>query len=336
MLPLANQGYHVVAPDTRGYGRTVNRNNPGWITYDDDLWQFRLTNLVHDVVALALALGHKSVAAVVGHDFGSAIAGCCALVRPDFFKSVVLMSAPFPAPPTLPFDIRSQTSPQDPSPFSQFALLDGFLASVDPPRKHYTAYFSTRAANEDIHRPPQGLRNFLRAYFHMKSADWEGNDPRPLRNATEMPIMPNYYIMPLHETMAQVVEREAPSPEEIALNQWLTDSELSVFVQEFERTGFQGGLNRYRVMRDPRFVEELSLFAGKKIEIPAMFISGKKDWGVYQSPGAAQKMQISICTKMEEEDFVLVDGAGHWVQQEQAEKVVEHLSRFLKKVRTSC
>ena len=98
MLPLAQAGYHVVAPDHRGYGRTT-----GWdARYDGDVASFRFFNLVRDTLGLIAALGHCSVAAVVGHDFGSPLAAWCALLRPDVFSSVVLMSAPFGGPPGLP------------------------------------------------------------------------------------------------------------------------------------------------------------------------------------------------------------------------------------------
>src|SRR5882672_7328202 len=97
MPPLADAGYHVVAPDQRGYGRTT-----GWsANYDDDLRPFRLLNAVRDAVGLVAALGHRSAASVVGHDFGASIAAWCALVRPDVFRSVALMSAPFAGPPDL-------------------------------------------------------------------------------------------------------------------------------------------------------------------------------------------------------------------------------------------
>src|SRR5215472_7652365 len=100
MLPLAESGFRVVAPDLRGYGRTT-----GWSAdYDGDLHRFGILNAVRDVLALAFALGQRSVAAVVGHDFGASVAAWCALVRPDVFRSVVLMSAPFAGPPALPFD----------------------------------------------------------------------------------------------------------------------------------------------------------------------------------------------------------------------------------------
>ena len=98
--PLAAAGYHVVAPDQRGYGRTT-----GWDgAYDGDLDSFRLPNLVRDALGLVSALGYRSVAAVVGHDFGSPVAAYCALIRPDVFRSVALMSAPFGGPPRLPFN----------------------------------------------------------------------------------------------------------------------------------------------------------------------------------------------------------------------------------------
>jgi pimeloyl-ACP methyl ester carboxylesterase len=95
MLPLAAAGYHVVAPDQRGYGRTT-----GWDSaYDGDLDSFRIPNLVRDALGLVSALGYRSVAAVIGHDFGSPVAGFCAVIRPDVFRSAALMSAPFRGPP---------------------------------------------------------------------------------------------------------------------------------------------------------------------------------------------------------------------------------------------
>src|SRR4051794_41328986 len=64
MPALAAAGYHVVAPDQRGYGRTT-----GWSdAYDGDLAPFRMLNLVRDALGLVAALGAKQAAAVVGHD----------------------------------------------------------------------------------------------------------------------------------------------------------------------------------------------------------------------------------------------------------------------------
>src|SRR5215475_1117226 len=100
MLPLAAAGYRVVAPDQRGYGRTT-----GWdADYDGDLGSFRILNAARDALGLVAALDCRDVALVAGHDFGASVAAWCALVRPDVFRSVALMSAPFAGPPELPFD----------------------------------------------------------------------------------------------------------------------------------------------------------------------------------------------------------------------------------------
>src|SRR5438552_13789056 len=106
MPALAEAGYHVIAPDQRGYGRTT-----GWdATYDGDLNSFRLLNLVRDALGLVSAIGYRSVAAVVGHDFGSPVAAYCAVLRPDVFRSVVLVSAPFGGPPLLPFNTAKEVA----------------------------------------------------------------------------------------------------------------------------------------------------------------------------------------------------------------------------------
>src|SRR5262245_10569441 len=106
MLPIAAAGYHVFAPDLRGYGRTSGTD----VRFDDDLSPWRTLNEVTDMVALVSAFGYRSVAAVVGHDFGSPVAAWCAVARPDIFKSVVMMSAPFGGPPALPFNTASATT----------------------------------------------------------------------------------------------------------------------------------------------------------------------------------------------------------------------------------
>src|SRR5436305_7841101 len=107
MRPLAAAGFRVVAPDQRGYGRTT-----GWdAEYDGDLGSFRILNAVRDALGLVSALGHRDVALVAGHDFGASVAAWCALVRPDVFRSVALMSAPFAGPPALPFGTAENPPP---------------------------------------------------------------------------------------------------------------------------------------------------------------------------------------------------------------------------------
>ena len=319
MTPLADAGYHVFAPDVRGYGRT----SPAPITYDEDLRPFGNVNKIRDMLALVSALGYRSVDAVIGHDQGSPLAGWCACARPDVFRSVVMMSAPFGGPPSLPLNAANGQRPPVPTPDT---IYDD-LARLSPPRKHYQRYYQTREANENLWHSPQGLHAFLRAYYHMKSADWKQNHPAPLaaRTASEWAKMPRYYIMDLDKGMAEQVAVEMPTTAEIAANKWLPDSELRVYADEYGRTGFQGGLNGYR--GSPGDVD-LQLFAGRTIDVPASFMGGKSDWGVYQNPGALERLEKTVATNYK--GTHLVDGAGHWVQQEQPQVLSGLLLDFLK------
>jgi pimeloyl-ACP methyl ester carboxylesterase len=315
VLPvLAAAGFHVVAPDQRGYGRTS-----GWDDrHEGDLPSFHLLNLVKDMLGLLRALGVDRVASVIGHDFGSPVAAWCALLHPQVFRSAALLSAPFGGPPRPASAARSAV-----------AGLAESLAALHPPRKHYQWYFSTLAADADMRECPQGIHAFLRAYFHFKSADFRPNAPHPLKSwaADELAKMPKYYIMDLAKNMAQTVAEHAPSDGEAAHCAWLTDDELRIYAGEFARTSFRGGLKWYRNATDANGVAQLQAFAGRSIDVPCCFIAGKSDWGTYQSPGALQAMESSACSQFR--GVHLVEGAGHWVQQEQPAAVSELLINFV-------
>ena len=334
MLPLAKAGYHVIAPDQRGYGRSGGAD----VKFDDDLTPFSTLNRVRDMMALINALGHRNVTMVVGHDFGSPVAGWCALTRPDVFRSVVMMSAPFGGGAPLPFNTASAFARENLSELRRDGLApqpaaspnaDDELAKLAPPRKHYQTYYTTREANENMWHAAQGIHSFLRAYYHMKSADWTPNKPFPLASnaASEQAKLPRYYVMDLDKGMAEQVASEMPAAAQIASNKWLTDEELKVYASEYGRNGFQGGLQSYRVGRVPRLSAELQLFAGRTIDVPSLFVSGKSDWGVYQRAGSLDGMKRA-CTKFE--GVELVDGAGHWVQQERAAQVADRLVKFVR------
>ena len=321
MPSLAAAGYHVIAPDQRGYGRTT-----GWgADYDGDLNPFRLLNQVRDMLGLVSAFGYRSVDAVVGHDAGSSVAAWCALVRPDVFRAVALMSAPFAGPPPLPFN----TADGAPTP-KRDDPVHRELAALPRPRKHYQWYYSTREANANMHHARQGVHDFLRAYYHHKSADWKDNVPYPLKawTASELAKLPTYYTMDLDKGMAETVAAEMPSPSQIAANKWLPDNELAFYSAEYARTGFQGGLQWYRCGTSGAFIPELQTFSGRTIDVPSCFISGKQDWGTYQRPGVFETMQTTACTRML--GCHLVERAGHWVQQEQPEQVSRLLLEFFK------
>lgn len=320
VLPaLAAAGYHAVAPDQRGYGRTT-----GWdADFNSDFSPFGMLNLARDALGLVAALGRREVAAVVGHDFGAPQAGWCALLRPDVFRKLVLMSAPFGGLPPLPL-ASAAAPPAAPS-------IHQALAALPRPRKHYQWHNCQRDANADLMHCPQGLHSLLRAYYHNKSADWPGNRPEPLAGWTagELARLPTYYVMDLHQGMAETVAAEMPTREQVAACRWLPDAALRVYSGEYGRTGFQGGLNWYRASNDARQQALLQLFAGRGVEVPALFIAGASDWGIHQKPGAFAAMQGSGCRQLR--GVHLIPGAGHWVQQEQPAAVNALLLDFLER-----
>ncbi len=221
-------------------------------------------NLLRDSIGVLFALGHRTAEAVVGHDFGASIAAYAALVRPDIFKRLVLMSAPFSGPPSVPFDTA------DKPPVAKAPDIHAALAALARPRKHYQWYYSTRPANENMWKARQGVHDFLRGYYHHKSADWKANKPFELAGWTPRRLakMPTYYIMDLAEGMAETVAKEMPSPAEIAANTWLPDHQLKVYSDEYARTGFQGGLNWYRVRTSGKANGELEVFTGAPTTCP--------------------------------------------------------------------
>jgi pimeloyl-ACP methyl ester carboxylesterase len=322
---LADAGYHVVAPDQRGFGRTT-----GWVNgYEAQLAPFSLLNMMRDALGLVSALGYRHTTMLVGHDLGSPVAAYCALARPDVFPSVVLMSAPFPGTPALPFNTaESQASSIQPNTENQ--QLAAALAALDPPREYYQQYLSTREANHDMWHPPEGLHAFLRTFFYVKSADWPGNKPHPLkaRTAMEFAQMPSYYVMDLGKTMPQNVAPFQPSAAEVLACKWLSEPELGVYTQEYGRTGFQGALQAYRVYSNPDLNAELRLFSGRTIDVPSLFIGGKSDWGTYAAPGALDLMRTKAATRMGR--IELIDGAGHWIQQEQPDRLGTLLLAFVR------
>tara|TARA_B110000114_G_C15051359_1_gene381393 strand:- start:957 stop:1325 length:369 start_codon:yes stop_codon:yes gene_type:complete len=110
---------------------------------------------------------------------------------------------------------------------------------------------------------------------------------------------------------------------------WLTSDDLDFYIKQFKNSGFRGPINRYRNQdRDWEKIPELSHL---KIEVPSFFIGGGKDsvrnflkgHDMYENPG---KNCSNFYGKL------IIEEAGHWVQQEAPEKTTEGIIGFLKKL----
>ncbi len=106
---------------------------------------------------------------------------------------------------------------------------------------------------------------------------------------------------------------------------WMSDDDLQLYVDEFTRTGFTGGLNWYRNL--DRNWEQLAAYDGRTIDQPALFITGSRDPVRAFMPHEAMTGSVTDLR-----DVVIIDGAGHWVQQECPEEVDEALIGFFDKL----
>ncbi len=263
---LAAAGYRAVAFDVRGYGRSSKPL---------DVAEYRMTRLVADNVALVRALG-ADTAAIVGHDWGSAIAANSALLAAEVFTSVALLSVPY-----LPRG--------GPRPTEVFARIGGTS-------EFYIRYFQEPGRAEAEIEPD--VRRWLQGVYASLSGDTmpaEGSDTA-------------FFIAPGARMSDGFTSASLPS--------WLTEAELGRYVAEFERSGFGGALNRYRnVDRD---WADLAAYDGAPIPQPSIFIGGSRDastsWG-------QQAIDAFPATLPGLRGSHILDGCGHWVQQERADEV---------------
>jgi pimeloyl-ACP methyl ester carboxylesterase len=113
------------------------------------------------------------------------------------------------------------------------------------------------------------------------------------------------------------------------LPDWLSEEDLDTYVEEFERTGFTGGLNWYRNF--DRNWELMAPFADRRITVPATFIGGLRDFVVTGPTGEGEGPMVamlgSFCDDLRGK--TLIEGAGHWNQQEAPEETNAALIEFL-------
>jgi pimeloyl-ACP methyl ester carboxylesterase len=228
-------------------------------------------------------------AVIVGHDWGSLVAWNAALLRPDKFRAVVGMSVPFL--PRLP--VRPTT-------MMKAMAGDRFL---------YILYFQEPGKAEAELDPR--AREMMRGMLFTASGDV---DPAHFKKMMELPKTAGFL-----DGLTQ--------PEKLPA--WLTEEDLEVYASTFERTGFRGGLNWYRNF--DRNWELLAAFADRRITVPALFVGGLRD-AVVTGPelageSPAVQMLGSFCDDLHGK--VLIEGAGHWNQQEAPEATNAALLEFL-------
>ena len=224
---LADAGYRVVAPDQRGYGQTDRPENPE---------EYTLCHLVGDIVGLVDALGERR-AAVIGHDWGAAVAWTSGLLRPDIFDAVGLLSVPYLA------NMWSGPSPT--------VVMKALLASGP---MFYQLYFQELGkADQELAQNPRD--SHLRMFVGASGGIQEEKRWR--------------YIFSPHETLLDTLPRVNELPH------WLSEDEIAFFAESFQRSGYTGGLNWYRNMDRDR--ELLGFLAGAKIAQPSLFLAGAED-----------------------------------------------------------
>ncbi|MFE9815545.1 alpha/beta hydrolase [Streptomyces sp. NBC_00236] len=273
---LAAAGYRAVALDVRGYGRS---SRPAAAD------AYRMLDLVEDNVAVVRALGEES-AVVVGHDWGSNIAATSALLHPEVFRAVALLSVPY-APPG------------GPRPTDVFGRIGG------PGQEFYVSYFQEPGRAEAEMEPD--VRGWLAGFYAALSADTmpAAGEPDPHFVAREGGRLRDRFPAGV-------------------LPAWLTEDDLDVYAGEFERTGMTGALNRYRNM--DRDWEDLARYEGAPIRQPSLFIGGAADASTTWMADAIDAFPATLPALTASH---LLDGCGHWIQQERPDEVNRLLTGWL-------
>ena len=271
---LADAGYHVLAPDQRGYGGSSR---------PEAIEAYNIHDLTADVVGLLDDVGAER-AAWIGHDWGAIMVWNAALLHPDRVAAVAALSVPpLPRPKTSPTQAFRQT------------FGDNFF---------YILHFQEPGvADAELDEDPA---RFMRKMM--------GGAPSPSDQSAALRM-----LAPGPEGFA------ARLPEPNGLPDWISEDELDHYVSEFSRTGFTGGLNWYRNL--DRNWETTPELAGAMITVPCLFMGGTDDMVLAFTRTDRAPQVISGPYQ-----HVMLDGAGHWLQQERPEEVNATLLEFLKGV----
>jgi pimeloyl-ACP methyl ester carboxylesterase len=266
---LAAAGYHVLAPDQRGYGGSSR---------PDAVDDYTIAALTGDLIGLLDHAGAER-AAFVGHDWGAIVTWNMPLLYPDRVAAVAGLSGP-PVP-------RSRMPPTT---AWRNIFGDNFF---------YILYFQEPGvADADLGRDP--ATTMRRALAGQPTRE-------EVAAANQQPATVGY------------VER-LPEPE--GLPPWLSQDELDYYIGEFSRTGFTGALNWYRCF--DRNWELTANTPATTITVPSLFITGADDPVLSFTRTDRYKEVVSGPYRE-----LIIDGAGHWIQQERPDEVNQALLDLL-------
>jgi pimeloyl-ACP methyl ester carboxylesterase len=249
------------------------------------LEDYTIFHLAGDVIGLVQALGERH-AIVVGHDWGAAVAWHVALFRPDVCRAVVSMSVPF----------------QPRNPMKQPIPTYRAIAQEKGLGEFYIVRFQEPGLEARFERD---LDYTIRSGLYTSSGD----------------VTAGQAWSPFHPTGDNVPPKQAvPS----ILPGWLTESDITAYIEAFRISGFRGPLNWYRNI--DRNWALMAPFDGLKITPPALFITGTRDPVRLFAGTAESRLRESVPNL---KGIVELEGIGHWVQQEAPEKVNGVLLDFL-------
>jgi pimeloyl-ACP methyl ester carboxylesterase len=271
--PLAAAGYHVVAPDMRGYGKS---DKPEQIT------AYNQVEVANDIIGLIPALGYDQ-AIVIGHDWGAPTAWATALFHPDKVRAVGGLSVPF-----------MPRSPVQPMPLMREMFKGQFF---------YQLYFQEPGVAEAEFEAD--LKTSLRKFLCMAGGE------------TDLTALPE-------KAEDDDLLSNLPDPE--TLPPWLTEADLDFYTNEFANSTMRGPINYYR---NHDLTWEMTDGAPTEIHQPAMFVAGTND-GVVMMAAEAIKMMPHFAKDLRINH--MIEGIGHWTQQEAPDEVNAQILEFLKSV----
>jgi pimeloyl-ACP methyl ester carboxylesterase len=284
LLPLAHDGWHVIAPDQRGY---AGSSKPTAVA------DYGIDNLCTDLLGLVDHFGGEgSQATFVGHDWGALVVWDLARLHPSRCRATIGVSVPFvdwPAPPT-----------------SLFKALygDNFF---------YMLYFQeVGPAENELGADP---RKTMRRILYSASGDVPASDSTIMAQSTPRPAATTGFLDVMFE------------PPNGLLPDWCSPADLDVYTKSFEESGFFGPVSWYRNL-DANYAR-VSPIPAKVITHPTAFIGGSRDPVIARDMSGLDRMKAQLPNYL---GAVIIEGAGHWTQQERPEEFTSALKGFLKRL----